>query len=240
MSIFKDIKNLKKDVIEGHVLFNESWESVLPQIMDKSIDLVLVDPPYELDNHGGGQTELAQRKLVKDLHIDFISSSFDIDKVFNEFLRMSKIPNFLIFCSNKQVSKIMSFFENKKLSTTLLVWNKTNPSPLCNGKHLSDIEFVVYVRGKGVTFNNDTPFDYKRKVYTSPIVSNKNRLHPTEKPIELLKQYILLHSNEGDIVLNCFMGNNTTGKACKDLGRKYVGIEIDKDYYETSKNRYND
>ena len=58
----------------------------------------------------------------------------------------------------------MSWFESKKLRTTLLVWHKTNPVPLCNGKHLSDVEFVVYVRGKSSTFNN-TPFKHKSKVY---------------------------------------------------------------------------
>lgn len=210
---------------------------LMKQIPNGSIDLILTDPPYELSNHGGGKTDLAQRKLVKDTHIDFISKGFDYDTVFNEYLRILKAPNMLIFCSNKQVSKIMKFFEEKGLSTTLLVWNKTNPSPLCNGKHLSDIEFIVYVRGKGATFNNDTPFNYKRKVITTPIESNKNRLHPTQKPLEILEQYINLHSKVGDLVFDSFMGSGSTGVACLNTSRKFLGFELDKDYFNIAKDR---
>lgn len=215
---------------------------LMKNIPDKSVDMVLTDPPYENDNHGGGKTELAQRKLVKDLHIDFMSKGFDYDTCFKEMLRICKTPNFLIFCSNKQITKIMSWFETntKNTSVTLLVWNKTNPSPLCNGKYLSDIEFIVYVRGKGATFNNDTPFEYKHKCYTSPIVSNKNRLHPSQKPIELLERYIRLHSKEEDTILDCFMGSGSTGVACMNTNRNFIGFELDENYFEIAKDRINE
>lgn len=223
-------------------LYNDDCLNVLRTIPDKSIDLVVTDPPYELDNHGGGTTELATRKLVSDTenYIDFMSSGFNYDSLFNELIRILKIPNMFIFCSNKQVSKIMSYFENMKLSTTLLCWNKTNPSPLCNGKYLSDLEFIVYVRGKGSTFNNDTPFDYKRKCYTSGIVPTKDRLHTAQKPVELLKRYILLCSNPCETVLDCFMGSGSTGVACVETNRNFVGIEIDKNYFDISKQRIHD
>lgn len=210
---------------------------IMNKIPDGIVDLILTDPPYELSNHGGGNTDLAQRKLVKDGHINFISKGFDYDTVFSEYLRILKVPNILIFCSNKQVSKIMKFFEDKRLSTTLLVWNKTNPSPLCNGKHLSDIEFVVYVRGKGATFNNDTPFNYKRKVITTPIESNKNRLHPTQKPLEILEQYIYLHSKVGDLVFDSFMGSGSTAIACQNTKRRFIGCEINKEYFDNALDR---
>lgn len=169
----------------------ELWHGDCLELMKKlirekiKVDCIITDPPYILENHGGGTTDLAQRKLVKDKHIDFISNGFCINDCFELMLKLQDIPNMLIFCSNKQVSSIMGFFEQRKLTVTLLVWQKTNPSPLCNGKHLSDIEFIVYVRGKGATFNNDTPFEYKKKVYTSPIVSNRNRLHPTQKVLSI-------------------------------------------------------
>lgn len=208
---------------------------LMKEIPDGSVDMILTDPPYELSNHGGGTTELAQRKLVKNKHIDFISKGFDYDIVFNEFLRVCKIPNIFIFCSNKQVSKIMSWFESKNLTTTLLVWNKTNPTPLCNGKYLSDCEFIVYVRGKCATFNNDTPFEFKKKVYTSAIVSKKQRLHPTQKPLELLERYILLHSNQNDLIFDPFMGSGRTGKACINTNRNFIGFELDEKYFEIAK-----
>lgn len=172
--------------------------------------------------------------------IEFISNGFDYDAVFEEFLRICKIPNILIFCSNNQVSKVMQWFESRDLSVTLLIWHKTNPAPLCNGKHISDVEFIVYIRGKGATFNNSTPFPYKSKVFTSPVVSRKERLHPTQKSVMMLEQYVNLHSREGDIVLDCFMGSGTTGVACVNTDRDFIGIELNDEYFKIAERRIND
>lgn len=203
------------------------------------VDCIITDPPYELTNNGGGigNNDFTNRKLVKERHLNFISKGFDYEKCFELFLKLQDIPNILIFCSNNQVSKTMKWFEDRKLITTLLVWNKTNPVPLCNGKHLSDVEFVVYVRGKGETFNNEVPFDFKRKVYTSPIVSNKNRLHPTQKSVEHIERFIQLHTKVGDAVFDPFMGSGTKGVASIKLRRQFIGCEIDMNYFKSAYNR---
>ena len=220
-------------------LYNEDCIEVLKRIPDKSVDMILTDPPYEFENHGGGKSELAKRNLCKntDDFVGFMSNGFNMDSVFSEFLRVCKIPNIYIFCSNAQISKTMSFFEQRDLQTTLLVWNKTNPIPFCNGKYLSDLEFIVYVHGKGATFNNNTPFEYKHKLYSSSTVSKKNRLHTAQKPIELLTQYIKLSSNENNTILDCFMGSGSTGVACIKNNRNFIGIEIDKNYFNVAKER---
>lgn len=210
---------------------------LMKEIPDNSIDLIITDPPYELDNHGGGTTNLAQRKLVKEKHIDFISNGFDYEKCFEEFIRITKKSNFLIFCSNKQISKIMSYFENLKMSTTLLVWQKANPIPLCNGKYINDSEFIVYVRGKNAPFNNEADIHLKYKIKKYPTVSTKLRKHPTEKPISLLEDLIELHSFENNIILDPFMGSGSTGLACHNLGRNFVGFEIDEKYFNIAKER---
>ncbi|MCK9476525.1 MAG: hypothetical protein M0R46_11430 [Candidatus Muirbacterium halophilum] len=101
-------------------LINGEAVEQLKLIPDKSVDFVCIDPPYELDNHGGGKTDFAQRKLVKDLHIDFISNGFEMEKVFTEIERISKTMNMICFCSNKQVSKIMNYWEQKSIQ--LLYW----------------------------------------------------------------------------------------------------------------------
>ena len=130
----------------------------------------------------------------------------------------------------------MSYFEDRGYTATLLCWVKTNPIPTMNGNYLSDIEYCVYVRDKGVTFNNDVPYDYKRKAYISGLVST-DRFHPAQKPDELIKRYLSVHSKEGDTVLDCFMGSGTTGVWCKKLGRDFIGIEIDKKYYDIAEKR---
>lgn len=222
-------------------MYNDDCLNVLKGIESNSVDLIITDPPYELDNHGGGTTELATRDLVCNTqeYVGFMSSGFNYDAVFTELLRINKIPNMFIFCSNKQISKIMGWFEQRNLTATLLVWSKTNPSPLCNGKHVSDLEFIVYVRGKGSTFNNSVPFEYKKKLYQSSVVAKKDRIHTAQKPVDLIKRYIELASNPGDTVLDCFMGSGSTGVACVETGRSFIGIEIDKNYYDSAVARIN-
>ena len=218
-------------------LINADCIEHMKVMTDKSVDLILTDPPYEYENHGGGQAKLAQRQLVKDKHIDFMSVGFDYDQVLTEFIRICRIPNILMFCSNKQVSVLMSWFEQKHIPVDLLVWSKTNPIPLCNGKYLSDCEFIVYAHGKGAVFNNDCPYEYKRKVYSSPIVSNENRLHPAQKPVELLKRYILLHTMTGATVFDPFMGSGSTAIAADLTDRNFIGVELDETYFGIAQQR---
>ena len=179
------------------------------------------------------------RKLVSDSNttIGFMSNGFDYELVLSEFIRICKIPNMFIFCSNDQVTKIINYFNNEGITTTILVWHKTNPIPLCNGKHLSDLEFIVYAHAKGSTFNNDTPTSYKSKVFTSGVVSSKNRFHMAQKPIELIERFVLLCSNENDTILDSFMGSGTTGIASIKHNRNFIGIEIDESYFKIAKDR---
>lgn len=221
-------------------LYNGDGLSLMVDLLKDGIrvDAVITDPPYELDNTGGVvRNHPLARQLNRDKHIDFISNGFDYKRAFELMLKICKIPNLLIFCSNKQISKTMGYFESLGLSVTLLVWHKTNPSPLCNGKHLSDVEFVVYVRAKGATFNNDTPFEYKRKVYTSGVVPAAGRLHPAQKSIMHIARYIELHTKRGDLVLDPFSGSCTTGAACLRTGRRCIACEVDEEIYKTGRDR---
>ncbi len=219
------------------VLVNADCLDYMPTIQDKSIDFVCIDPPYELDNHGGvvNGHDLT-RKLNRDKHINFISDGFDLNAVFSQIERVSKVMNMVCFCSNKQVSKIMNYWEQKKYSVTLLVWDKPNPIPFGNGKHISNLEFMVYVRGKGATFNN-LGVNEQKKTFNYPSPSSSKRLHPTEKPIELLERLIKLHTKEDDIVLDCFAGSFSTADACKRLNRQCIAIELEKQYYDKGVNR---
>lgn len=226
-------------MIERYRLYNGDCLEIMDKLIEEGIkvDTIIIDPPYELDNHGKGKNDFKDRQLIKENHIEYMSNGFDYENVFEKMLKLQNKTNILIFCSNKQVSKIMSYFENKKLSTTLLVWNKTNPIPLCNGKHISDIEFIVYVRGKGAIFNNKVDMSKKYKVKRYATMSSKQRVHPTQKPNDLLEELIELHSIEGSVVLDCFAGSFSTGVACMNTNRKFIGIEIDKKYYEIGKKR---
>jgi len=233
MNIFKNLEEVKEiKQIPINSIVNADCLEAMKYIADKSIDFVCIDPPYELDNHGGvvNGHDLT-RKLNRDKHINFISDGFDLNAVFAQIERVSKVMNMVCFCSNKQVSKIMNYWEQKKYSVTLLVWDKPNPIPFGNGKHISNLEFMVYVRGKGATFNNLGVAEQKKTFnYSSP--SSSKRLHPTEKPIELLKRLIRLHTKEDDIILDCFAGSFTTAIACGNTNRNWICIEKDEKYCE--------
>ena len=220
-------------------LYNGDCLKVMQEMADKGIkiDTIISDPPYELENHGGTKSAMAKRAAKVRDEIDFMTKGFDYGKCFELMLKLCKTPNILLFCSNKQVSKIMSFFEEKKLSVQILVWNKTNPSPLCSGKYIQDIEFIVFIRGKNAPFNNSAPTSIKYRVKKYPFVSPKQRVHPTQKPLSLMKELVELHSFERQTILDPFMGSGSTGEACKELNRDFIGIELDKTYFDIAKNR---
>lgn len=214
---------------------------IMKTLPDKSIDLILTDPPYELDNHGAGRNSIfiKNTKLVYNPeHLEFTNHGFDYEHIFNEFIRITKTVNILIFCSNKQISKIMNWWENKKYSTTLLVWHKTNPTPMTGGHYISDLEFMVYIRGKGARFNNLQYSDLS-KVYKYPTTNNKIRFHPTQKNLELITRILRVHSNENDTVLDPFAGSGTTGIACMNTDRKYILMEKEEKYYNIIVDRIN-
>lgn len=209
---------------------------LLKTLPDNSIDFILTDPPYELEIHGGGAGFMKDRKLLNK-HISYIGYGFDFDTYFSEYERVLKVMNAVIFCSNKQVSKTMNWFENKGYSVTLLVWKKPNPIPLGNGKYIGDTEFMVYVRGKGATFNN---IGYKEqlRVFEYNVPSTAERIHPTEKPIDMLRRLLLIHTNENDVVLDTFAGSFTTGLACHKENRKCIASEIDEKMFMSANTRF--
>lgn len=212
-------------------LYNDKCEVVLDQLISDgvTVDAVIMDPPYKLDTHGGGN-----RKQWKNIHNNFISdlsAGFDYESIFAKLLRVCPTNNILTFCSNKQLSKIMTFFEDKDLSTTCLAWWKENYCPFGNGKHLSDVEFIVFVRGKGAHWNNDLPAKLKSKIIRAPWRIPK-KVHPTQKSVEVMEHLVKLHTLPGDTVLDPYMGSGSTGIACQNLGRKFIGIELNEQYYE--------
>ena len=211
---------------------------ILKQLPDKCIDLVLTDPPYELETCGGvGKSGLGARaKAVKD-NILFVSNGFDYKQVFNEFKRICNPLNLYIFCSNKQISKTMAFFENE-YPTTLLVWHKTNAIPLVNKTYHSNAEFIVCVRDKGATFNNLSVSE-QSKVISMPYPLG-DRIHPTQKPVALIEKLLKVKTKENDLVLDCFSGSGTTAIACHRLKSRFICIEKDPEYWKASCKRLED
>lgn len=221
-----------------YTIYNDDCFKIMDDMIYRGVkvDCIITDPPYEMDIHGGTRNnDFGTRKLVKDKHIDFICDGFDYENCFNKMLKLCDIPNFFIFCSNNQISKTMSFFENLDISTTLLVWSKLNPIPFCFNKYVSDLEFIVYVHGVNSTFNNEEDYKLKLKTKRFASPSTKDRIHPTQKPIDLLSELIRLHTKENDIIFDPFMGSGSTGVASLKNNRRFIGCEINIDFFEKTK-----
>jgi DNA modification methylase len=199
---------------------------VMKQIPDKSVDLVLTDIPYGEVN----RTSNGLRNLDKGI-ADIVD--FNLNAALNECYRISK-GSIYIFCGTGQVGEIRQFFNDKKLTTRLCIWEKTNPSPM-NGQYmwLSSIECCIYARHKNATFNEHC----KSSVWRFPIARGK--LHPTMKPLKLMEYLIETSSKPNDTILDFTMGSGSTGVACKNLNRKFIGIEKDANYFEIAKRRIN-
>jgi DNA modification methylase len=219
---------------DNHVtIINGDCLEIMPGL-DMIFDACITDPPYLLHQEGGAPGALGKRiKKMRD-QIDFIAAGFDIQAVMDQIIRLVPSKNILTFCSNKQVAEMMQYFQDKRLATTLLAWEKTNPPPVANYTYLSDLEFCVYARGKGAFFNAKENIKLKRKLKTYPIVSAKGRMHPTQKPVALIEELVQLHTDINHVIIDPFAGSGTTGVAAINSGRKAVLIEKEEKYCEIS------
>lgn len=213
---------------------------LLPTLIKKGIkvDLILTDPPYEFHTQGGYTGAFAKRRDNKRLAIENLSKSFDF-KIFKLFKEICPSQNYLIWCSNKQISRLMSYFEKQNLNVTLLVWYKPNSMPLGNWAYISDLEFCVFVRGQKAHWNNKLPANMKSKHFTCGVNFSEVRYHPTQKPIAIMDRLINLHSFKDDTILDCFMGSGSTGVSAVKNGRNFIGIEQNEKYYEIAQQRIN-
>jgi len=209
---------------------------VMRGMADKSVDAVITDPPYVLDNAGGNNWS-GRHEKQKTL-LNEIDKGFEVDAFYQLTKRVCNPYQAYVFCSNKQIPETMMLGMKDGLITNLLIWNKFNSIPFSNGTWRSDAEFIVHIRDRGTTFNKGDS-ELKRKITTLPL--NQTRYgHPTEKPIELMRKYILVSSRPGDTILDPFMGSGTTGVACVQTGRNFFGVEIDPTYFAIAERRIKD
>lgn len=214
---------------------------LLNDVKDNSIDIVVTDPPYDLDiRHDGGK--LYQTKGFTQSNIELIDVNidlgFDVDWFCTEMIRVMKGINIYIWCNKKQIPFYIDFFVSKhNAKFDILCWHKTNALPTYNHKYLTDTEYLLYFQSGGK--NNPQTYEDAKTYYFAPINQfDKNEYHhPTIKPLDITKKIIRNSSTVGDVVLDPFMGSGTTCVAAKELGREYIGFEIDEKYFTYANRR---
>lgn len=205
-------------------IYNCDCQEILKEIPD--VDCVITDPPYELNNGGHGKHCLTSIKKIA-TGLTAIEKGFNIN-----ILNLIRSPQWFVFCSNKQIANLMSYFQSQYI-TTLLIWHKYNSVPFSNGVWRSDCEFIVHARKKGAYFKGDA--ELKRKVKSIPLVCKQ--LHPTQKPECLIDDYIKIGTSKGFFILDPFMGSGTSLVCAKRLGRYAIGIEKEEKYCEIAAKR---
>lgn len=219
----------------NYKLYQGDCLEVMKNIGDGSVDLVVTDPPYEIAITGAGMYKQSDKQYVKELN--GMKDGFS-EEVLDELCRVMKKINIYFFCSQKQIIPLLEYFvKKKKCNWNILSWHKTNPVPACGNKYLTDTEFILFFREKGVKVYGS--FDTKRTWYATPLnQSDKKKYgHPTVKPLSILENLVVNSSQEGEVVLDCFMGSGSTGVACLNTNRDFIGIELDEGYFNIAPNR---
>jgi len=210
-------------------------------IPDHSVDLVLTDPPYELTQEKNrkmqGKYSPINSRMKKSYHeLEWISTGIKKEFVEDLLFRVCKTPNAFFFCSKKQLSKYLEIAERHSVPYDILVWCKSNAIPSCNFTLKPDIEYIFfYHKGRAITGSANNKTHY----FVQPIVQKEKTLygHPTIKPLNIVKNLVIVGSSAGDTVLDPFMGSGTTGVACKELGRNFIGYEMIDKWYNVAKSR---
>ncbi len=220
-------------MLKTNEIYNIDCMEGLKLINDNSIDLVIIDPPYLL-NINKVKNVSNMNKYANDLLN--LKDGFDL-KVLDLLIQKMKKINIYIYCSKRQVKDLLNYFSNKNCNHEILTWHKQNPSPLINNNYLPDTEYILFFREKGVKLYGN--YHTKRKYYISLTnkVDKQKYKHPTIKPLELIEYHIENSSKEGDLILDCFAGSGTTLVGAINKNRRYIGFEIDKNYYEIAKKR---
>lgn len=208
---------------------------LMKKLPSKSIDLVVTDPPYDIETRGAGIYRQHDKRYIEELQP--MSNGFSTE-VLDELCRVMKKINIYIFCSQKQILPLCDYFvQKKKCNWNILCWHKSNPLPACGNKYLTDTEFILFFREKGVKVYGS--FDSKHTYYITPLNQRDKKKygHPTCKPEKIIKNLIINSSEAGDIVLDPFVGSGTTVVCAADLNRRFIGYDISRQYISTTKKR---
>lgn len=220
-------------------LYNADCLEVMKTIPDNSIDCIVTDPPYLITSRGNGGTSggMFQKKIVNKGKV-FDKNDVDIEDWLEEFYRILKDKTHCyIMTNNRNIYHYLDVIDKSKFHYVKnLIWVKDNK--IMGQTYMSQFEYVIMLRkGQHKRINNCGTSD----VLVIPNKKLKNQegktIHDTEKPVELMKTLVENSTKEFDVVLDPFMGIGSTGVACKNTNRNFIGIELDEKYFNIAKNR---
>lgn len=207
-----EIKLLQGDCLE-----------LLKSLQDNSVDLVVTDPPF-------GVNFQSNRRKEKYEHIQNDDNLEFLPELMGELNRVLKPDTHIyMFCAFKTIDIFKWEFEKYFELKNIIIWNKGNFG--MGNYYRFKYEMVLFGQKGNKPMKNHSFADVLDCNGTG------NKFHPTQKPIDLLKIFILNSSSEGDVVLDTFMGSGSTGVACKLTNRNFIGMELNQEYFDIAKQR---
>lgn len=220
-------------------IYNNNSMEFMRGLEDNSIDLVVTDPPYKVTARGnaGNSGGMMKSKLSMNGRI-FKHNDVKIEDFIPEIYRVLKEGSHCYIMTNHvnliemlNVAKECGFHFIKSL-----IWDKGNK--IMGQCYMSQFEYILFLRkGKHKKINNCGTSDILSIPNKKQKGEDGKNLHDTEKPVELMRILIENSSQEGEVVLDPFVGIGATAVAAKNLNRKYIGIELDENYFNIAKRR---
>lgn len=225
-------------------LLHGDYLELIQKIPDKSIACVITDPPYIHEKGGRGKMLLGDALDRNKFNMKELGD-FKKENIY-EFLNVTKRlmtkPQWYIFCSEKQIVYYLDWCAENKFKYNILTWNK--PLSVMNRERYStNIEYIIRIYSNGCALNkldldnNPSYTKYYSKYKTYNQIRGKEKYHPSQKPVELLEELLMVSTNEQDVILDPFMGSASTGVACLNLNRKFVGMELEDTFFNIAKSR---
>jgi len=207
----------------------------MKELPDKSVDLVLTDPPYNL--------EIDQKKYTgvygkKGKHLDDIKENFGnrFDPI--EFLEiaLAKSRNgAVIWFSKNLIRAYIEWAETNNYKWGMMHWVKRNPIPAHYNHLMNDTEYCIRIYKSGSYFNNDLEYNDYFSYYVENVQPTNG--HPTPKPLSIMIKQVNVFSRENDTILDPFLGSGTIAIACIKTNRNFIGIEKEPKYVEIANKR---
>lgn len=226
--------------VELDVIYHGDCQEVLRELSDKSVNLVLTDPPYNISSDF--TAEFSERKDISHDFGDWDYGEIQPQDWVPEVSRVLKDNGVLIsFYDNRKIHHLIQAVEDNGLEIRQKAyWHKNNPVPQIYGvkwqEAVEELVIATVNTGKGHHFQNQR--GQRHNVIKEPICSKEERRgHPTQKPESIIRPLIKWWSNKGDTVLDPFAGTGTTCTVAQQLGRHYIGIEKQQKHIDTAINR---
>lgn len=234
--------------MENIKLYNGDCLGVMDELISKGVkvDAIITDPPFNIVEKIGKNIHLfRQGEKSKETSMTKENMSFDIG--FNQLEWLKRIPKLvkqggtiIIFNDWENMGEIAKALRELKINVkSLNHWQKTNPQPAeWKRRFVAGREYFLYcVKGNKPTFNVEKLHKGVFEFSLTKKSEKENGKHPNQKPIKLMEEIISITTNKDDTVLDPFMGSGTTGVGCKNLNRRFIGVELEEKYFNIAKKR---